>query len=71
VTKKSTIPIQLPNFLIYDIQITLFHVTGALLYCDPDGKVTGAEDVFTKLELAKKHYKDIGLGEDFVQQFVR
>ncbi|OEU08812.1 hypothetical protein FRACYDRAFT_195975 [Fragilariopsis cylindrus CCMP1102] len=54
-----------------DEMITLFHVTGALLYCDPDGKVTGAEDVFTKLELAKKHYKDIGLGEDFVQQFVR
>ncbi len=52
-------------------QITLFHVTGSLLYCDPDGKVVGAEDVFTKLELAKKHYAKVGLGEDFVQQFVR
>jgi 2,4'-dihydroxyacetophenone dioxygenase len=51
--------------------ITLFHVTGSLLYCDPQGKVTGAEDVFTKLELAKKHYKEVGLGEDFVEQFVR
>lgn len=51
--------------------ITLFHVTGALLYCDPDGNVVGAEDVFTKLELAKKHYISVGLGEDFVQQFVR
>jgi len=51
--------------------ITLFHVTGSLLYCDPDGKVVGAEDVFTKLELAKKHYAKVGLGEDFVQQFVR
>lgn len=54
-----------------DEMITLFHVTGSLLYCDPDGTVVGAEDVFTKLELAKKHYKAIGLGEDFVQQFVR
>jgi 2,4'-dihydroxyacetophenone dioxygenase len=54
-----------------DEMITLFHVTGSLLYCDPDGKVVGAEDVFTKLELAKKHYKAVGLGEDFVQQFVR
>ena len=54
-----------------DEMITLFHVTGALLYCDPDGKVIGAEDVFTKLELAKKHYEKVGLGEDFVQQFVR
>mmetsp|Transcript_19719 Transcript_19719/g.55054 ORF Transcript_19719/g.55054 Transcript_19719/m.55054 type:complete len:248 (-) Transcript_19719:644-1387(-) len=54
-----------------DEMITLFHVTGSLLYCDPDGKVVGAEDVFTKLELAKKHYEKVGLGEDFVQQFVR
>jgi 2,4'-dihydroxyacetophenone dioxygenase len=51
--------------------ITLFHVTGSLLYCDPDGKVVGADDVFTKLELAKRHYMQVGLGEDFVQQFVR
>ena len=51
--------------------ITLFHVTGSLLYCDPDGKVVGADDVFTKLELAKKHYEKVGLGADFVQQFVR
>lgn len=54
-----------------DEMITLFHVTGSLLYCDPDGKVIGAEDVFTKLELAKKHYKEVGLGEDFVKQFLR
>ena len=52
-------------------KITLFHVTGSLLYCDPNGNVVGAEDVFTKLELAKKHYEKVGLGEDFVQQFVR
>ena len=51
--------------------ITLFHVTGSLLYCDPEGKVVGAEDVFTKLQLAKDHYEKVGLGEDFVQQFVR
>lgn len=54
-----------------DEMITLFHVTGSLLYCDPNGEVVGAEDVFTKLELAKKHYEKVGLGEDFVQQFVR
>lgn len=51
--------------------ITLFHVTGALLYCDVDGRITGAEDVFTKLKLAKEHYTKAGLGEDFVNQFVR
>eukprot|EP00242_Pyramimonas_sp_CCMP2087_P005057 CAMPEP_0198217592 /NCGR_PEP_ID=MMETSP1445-20131203/64790_1 /TAXON_ID=36898 /ORGANISM="Pyramimonas sp., Strain CCMP2087" /LENGTH=226 /DNA_ID=CAMNT_0043894335 /DNA_START=129 /DNA_END=809 /DNA_ORIENTATION=- len=51
--------------------ITLFHVTGALLYCDPEGEVVGYEDVFTKLEKAKEHYEAVGLGKDFVQQFVR
>lgn len=51
--------------------ITWFHVTGALLYCDVDGNVVGADDVFTKVELAKKHYASVGLGEDFVQQFIR
>jgi 2,4'-dihydroxyacetophenone dioxygenase len=54
-----------------DEMITLFHVTGSLLYCDPQGTITGAEDVFTKLEKAKAHYESIGLGADFVQQFVR
>ena len=52
--------------------ITLFHVTGALLYCDPEtGEVTGFDDVFTKLEKAKAHYEACGLGADYVQQFVR
>jgi hypothetical protein len=54
-----------------DEMITLFHVTGALLYCDLEGNVVGVDDVFTKLELAKRHYKSVGLGEDFVEQFVR
>jgi len=54
-----------------DEMITLFHVTGSLLYCDEDGNVKGADDVFTKLDLAKRHYEAVGLGEDFVQQFVR
>lgn len=51
--------------------ITMFHVTGTLLYCDVDGKVVGKDDVFTKLQKAKEYYASIGLGEDFVQQFVR
>ena len=51
--------------------ITLFHVTGALIYCDPETKeVTGFDDVFTKLEKAKAHYEACGLGADYVQQFV-
>lgn len=51
--------------------MTLFHVTGSLLYCDNDDKVIGYDDVFTKLELTKKHYQKIGLSEDYIQQLIR
>ena len=33
--------------------------------------VTGFDDVFTKLEKARKHYEAVGLGADYVDQFVR
>ena len=51
--------------------ITLFNVTGPLLYCDEEGAVVNAEDVFDKLRMAKEHYEKVGLGEDHVKQFVR
>lgn len=54
-----------------DEMITLFNVTGPLMYCDEEGNVTKAEDVFDKLALAKAHYEKVGLGADYVDQFVR
>ena len=51
--------------------VTLFHVTGAYIYVDPDGKPLGVEDVFSKLELAKAHYEKVGLGKDYVNRFIR
>jgi 2,4'-dihydroxyacetophenone dioxygenase len=51
--------------------ITLFQVNGAMIYVDPDGAVQGYEDVFTKINLCRKHYADVGLGEGFVDQFLR
>jgi 2,4'-dihydroxyacetophenone dioxygenase len=51
--------------------ITLFHVTGAYIYVDPDGNAVGVEDVFTKLEAARKHYEAVGLGADYVERFIR
>ncbi|KAF4953428.1 hypothetical protein FSARC_12397 [Fusarium sarcochroum] len=51
--------------------ITMFHVTGAYIYVDEYGNPQGIEDVFSKLQLAKEHYRKVGLGEDFVNQFVR
>jgi 2,4'-dihydroxyacetophenone dioxygenase len=51
--------------------ITLFQVNGAMIYVDPDGGVLGYEDVFTKINLCRSHFSATGLGESFVEQFVR
>ncbi|RAQ45006.1 hypothetical protein AFGD_008250 [Aspergillus flavus] len=51
--------------------VTLFHVTGACIYVDPDGVALGIVDVFSKLQAARKHYEEVGLGADFADQFVR
>lgn len=51
--------------------MTLFHVQGALIYVDAEGKQTGYDDVHTKLELARNHFRQCGLGEDYVNQFIR
>ena len=50
---------------------TLFHVTGAYIYVDPDGNPTGVEDVFTKIGNARAHYEQVGLGASYVEQFIR
>jgi hypothetical protein len=51
--------------------ITMFNVNGAMIYVDENGDTVGYEDVFTKLDMCRKHYQDVGLGADFVDQFVR
>jgi quercetin dioxygenase-like cupin family protein len=51
--------------------VTLFHVTGSYIYVDPDGKPLGVEDVFSKIDAARKHFEAVGLGADFVNQFIR
>jgi 2,4'-dihydroxyacetophenone dioxygenase len=51
--------------------ITLFQVNGVMCYVDPWGKVTGYEDVFTKIDMCRTHYAAVGLGEDYVDSFIR
>jgi 2,4'-dihydroxyacetophenone dioxygenase len=51
--------------------MTWFHNSGGYTYVDPQGAAVGYEDVFTKIAAAKKHYRAIGLGEDYVNRFVR
>ena len=64
-THTLTVPADVPQM------ITLFHITGAMIYVDQAGAVTSYEDVFTKIEMCRKHYTACGLGADFVDQFIR
>ncbi len=51
--------------------ITFFNIHGAMVYVDEAGAVTGYEDVFTKIEMCRKHYAACGLGETYVDALVR
>ena len=54
-----------------DEMITMFNVNGAMLYLDDKGDTVGYEDVFTKINMCRAHYEEIGLGAQFIDQFVR
>ncbi len=51
--------------------ITFFNIHGAMVYVDEAGQTTGYEDVFTKIAMCRSHYTEVGLGADYVDQFVR
>lgn len=51
--------------------ITFFNIGGAMIYLDADGRQTGYEDVFTKIDMCRAHYAAVGLGTAYVEQFVR
>ncbi|MEV8565194.1 2,4'-dihydroxyacetophenone dioxygenase family protein [Streptomyces sp. NPDC051322] len=51
--------------------ITFFNITGAMAYVDANGVQIGYEDTFTKIEMCRAHYAKVGLGADYVEQFIR
>ena len=51
--------------------ITQLNIHGAMIYLDDKGQTTGYEDVFTKIEMCRKHYTEVGLGADYIDQFIR
>lgn len=51
--------------------ITFFNIGGAMIYLDEDGRQNGYEDVWSKIDLCRNHYDAVGLGAQFVQQFIR
>jgi hypothetical protein len=42
-----------------------------MVYVDDKGQTTGYEDVFTKIEMCRKHYMAVGLGAGYIDQFIR
>lgn len=51
--------------------ITFFNISGAMIYVDADGRQTGYEDVFTKIDMCRKHYRNAGLSADYLDAFIR
>lgn len=51
--------------------VTWFHVQGGYTYVDPQGNAVGYEDVFTKLEAARRHYRAMGLPESELTRLIR
>jgi quercetin dioxygenase-like cupin family protein len=54
-----------------DEMITFFNISGAMIYLDEQGNQVGYEDVFTKLDMCRRHYAANGLGEGYIDKFVR
>ena len=54
-----------------DEMITMFHITGAMIYVDPWGNTTGFEDVFSKIELCRRHYEAVGLDPGLLDRVIR
>lgn len=51
--------------------ITFFNITGCMVYMDETNRQVGYEDVFTKIDMCRKHYDEVGLGADYLDQFIR
>jgi 2,4'-dihydroxyacetophenone dioxygenase len=64
-THTLTVPADCPEM------ITLFNISGAMIYLDADGRQVGYEDVFTKIDMCRRHYAQVGLGAAYVDTFVR
>ena len=51
--------------------ITFFNISGAMIYVDELGNTVAYEDVHTKIQMCRRHYEKVGLGGEYVNQFIR
>ena len=42
-----------------------------MIYVDEHGDAVGYEDVWTKIEMCRRHYAGVGLGASYVNRYVR
>lgn len=54
-----------------DEMITLFHIQGAMIYIDDEGRYSHYEDLLTKIEMCSAHYSATGLGADYIDRYIR
>lgn len=64
-THTLVVPPEVPEM------ITWFHVSGGYTYFDAEGRVTGIEDVFTKIAKARAHYEAQGLPMAQLDRLIR
>ncbi len=50
---------------------TFFYIEGPVLYLDEDDNIVAIDDNLTMIEQCRKHYEAVGLGADFVNNFIR
>jgi quercetin dioxygenase-like cupin family protein len=55
----------------HDEMVTYFVVHGGLVNIDEQGRPLKVENAFTKIELCDRHFRAVGLGPDYVKQFIR
>ena len=51
--------------------ITFFNISGAMIYLDEQDRQIGYEDVHTKIEMCRAHYRNVGLPDSYLPQFIR
>ncbi|MFO0055818.1 MAG: hypothetical protein ACK53Q_23170, partial [Dolichospermum sp.] len=51
--------------------VTFFALSGGLIYTHPDGSFAGYDDGFTLLEMAREHYRNVGLDESLIDAMIR
>ena len=54
-----------------DELIFIYLICGAVISVDDGGKVTGFIDNWTMIDQCREHFEAVGLGRDFVEQFIR